>query len=310
MADLLYFNYTNVPDEILLNIFKYLPPEDLCKKTNRVCKLWNALSADNSLWNAFDLKKLFPSVKFLDETVWKAHVDLVKLKITFEDAQPIDNRIAYLALKRLLGLRIDGNAGVTVLTLPKGLTFEALTSLANSKSISIEFVWPRIDKFCRTLCIEKTQTVAITNSTFFKSNKLSDAKQDALLNKIGCEKPGVLALSSLALLTRISQQPPVLLFKGSTYSISCDGTAGYNLVAGGNNRAGFKVDDNDAYFGVNHSGVACQVNLSFPKSISEDVLPVGRVLRKKRLGQIWQSLARVATQIKNLQPGQRSQIRE
>lgn len=310
MTDLLYFNYTNVPGEILLNVFKYLPPEDLCKKTNRVCKFWRALSADSSLWKAFDLKKLFPSVKFLDETVWKAYVDLVELKFTFEDAQPIDNRIAYLALKRLLALRIDGNAGVTVLTLPKGLTFEALTSLANSKGINIEFVWPRIEQFCKTLCIEETQTIAITNSIFFKSNKLSNAKQNALLKKIGCEKPGVLALSSLALLSRISQRPPVLLFKGSTYSITCDGTAGYNLVAGGNKRAGFKVDDNDAYFGVSDSGVAAQVNLSFPKSTSEDVLPVGRVLRKNPLGQIWQSLTRVATQIKNLQSGQRSQIRE
>jgi hypothetical protein len=40
----------DLPEEILLKIFSYFGPEDLCLKFSKVCKKWNVLAKDAVLW--------------------------------------------------------------------------------------------------------------------------------------------------------------------------------------------------------------------------------------------------------------------
>jgi len=40
----------DLPDEIILKIFSYFEPEDLCLNTAKVCKRWNVLAKDVVLW--------------------------------------------------------------------------------------------------------------------------------------------------------------------------------------------------------------------------------------------------------------------
>jgi hypothetical protein len=41
----------DLPDEILLKILSHFGPDDLCFIIAKVCKRWNALSKDMTLWN-------------------------------------------------------------------------------------------------------------------------------------------------------------------------------------------------------------------------------------------------------------------
>ena len=41
---------SNFPDEILLEIFSHLGPDDLCFKIPKVCQKWDSLAKDVSLW--------------------------------------------------------------------------------------------------------------------------------------------------------------------------------------------------------------------------------------------------------------------
>jgi len=40
----------DLPEEILLNIFSYFGPEDLCLNIAKVCERWNVLAKDMALW--------------------------------------------------------------------------------------------------------------------------------------------------------------------------------------------------------------------------------------------------------------------
>jgi hypothetical protein len=40
----------DLPEEILLNIFSYFGPEDLCLNIAKVCERWNILAKDVVLW--------------------------------------------------------------------------------------------------------------------------------------------------------------------------------------------------------------------------------------------------------------------
>ncbi|XP_029434687.1 LOW QUALITY PROTEIN: S-phase kinase-associated protein 2 [Rhinatrema bivittatum] len=48
------FSWSNLPDELLLGIFSYLPLTDLLK-VSQVCKRWHRLSFDESLWHSLDV---------------------------------------------------------------------------------------------------------------------------------------------------------------------------------------------------------------------------------------------------------------
>lgn len=211
-----------LPDELILRIFTFLTPEEVAS-TSRVCRKWNRLGSDESLWTAF-LKKLFPSLKILNEETWKAHADLNALELSVDDVPPFDNRKIIPELKRLFAsLKIEGDAGITLLTMPRGLTFNKIVTLARSPiqgdPVKFSYIWPRILEELGNKQIEKTHKIAITNSVLKESRDLSVRDQQELVNKSGCEMPGVLPAVTLAILTYISSQekPPTSLYNNDRY---------------------------------------------------------------------------------------------
>ncbi len=117
-----------LPDELILRILSFLTPEALGQAC-RVCRNWNAFASEESLWNTFNLKKLFPSLKFIDEMIWKTHGDLTDFGLSIDDLQPQDKRKDIPILKRLV-LQIKENLGVTILTMPKSSTLNKIVLLA------------------------------------------------------------------------------------------------------------------------------------------------------------------------------------
>ncbi len=75
-------------------------------------KLGIKIGKAESLWKNFNLKKLFPKLEIIDEAVWKAHIDLNKYQLSFEDIPPNDNRQIIPLIKRLFcNLKIENDAG-------------------------------------------------------------------------------------------------------------------------------------------------------------------------------------------------------
>ena len=132
---------TVLPDDLVSHALSFLSPEDLARASG-VCREWNKLSAD--LWQAFDLKKI---CKVIDQAVWERHVDLATLGLDASGAPAIDKRIAIPFIKRL-SRQVEGDAGVTLLTMPKGLTLNKLIALAaapkQGPATQFRYIWPRI----------------------------------------------------------------------------------------------------------------------------------------------------------------------
>ncbi len=72
-------NFDEFSDEIMLRIFGYLSPHDLCRIAP-TCKCWDRLTKDNSFWKKFALEH-FPDYQWnLKDSNWK---DLYRKEFTF-----------------------------------------------------------------------------------------------------------------------------------------------------------------------------------------------------------------------------------
>ena len=199
----------NRPQEIILKVFGYLTAIELAK-CDEVSRRWRRLASDATLWNAFDLRgTISPSLKVFDKSDWVIRVDLSSFGLDVIDAPPLDKRQAIPFLKRCLSsLPIEGNAGITVLTIPKGLTFNTLVKLAGSPKVGntakFRYIWGRISSEIGDIPVDKTYRIVITNNVFKKSRNLSVSDQKALMSKIGCEMPRVLEATVLLVVTFMS----------------------------------------------------------------------------------------------------------
>ena len=175
---------TVLPDDLVSHALSFLSPEDLARASG-VCREWNKLSAE--LWKDFDLKKI---CKVIDQAVWEKHVDLATLGLDASGAPAIDKRIAIPFIKRLSS-QVEGNAGVTLLTMPKGLTLNKLIALAaapkQGPATQFRYIWPRIVEELGNVAVDKTYTVAITNSVLKDSRNKSIDVQRALAQGNGGE---------------------------------------------------------------------------------------------------------------------------
>lgn len=248
--DELAVSIESLPQELLLNIFGFLSPKEL-GRISPVCREWKMLASDDLLWNAFE-KKL-SSLKVIDAKVWETHVDLAKLGIKTEDDSPVNMRSEIAMLTELSSVEIEGDAGFTVLTMPEGLTFNKLMTLARNPKLGnatdFRYIWFRITDELGDTPVQKTYKVAISNSVLKGSRNLSVSEQQKLVNKYGCEMPGVLPAATLSILTYISSKelPPTRLYNHNprTYTRCCEQIDGWQLVVGGIAPSGLNVGNDD-----------------------------------------------------------------
>ena len=160
-----------LPQEMILHIFSFLSPDDLARASG-VCRDWRVLAKDDLLWKRFDLKKLFPSLPIIDRTVWKRCVDLDAFGLSFEDAEPFDNRELIPALKHhfhhFAEVKIEDNAGWTLFEQPKGLNFNKLVKLAASPkqgNITLfRYIYPAVSDEFGECTVNKTYRFIMTNN--------------------------------------------------------------------------------------------------------------------------------------------------
>ncbi|HSW86267.1 MAG TPA: F-box protein [Rhabdochlamydiaceae bacterium] len=227
-----------MPNELFIHhIFKFFSPEELCLASS-VCRKWRVCASDESLWKAFDLTKLFPSLKIIDGRMWNAHFDLNVFGLSLRNEPILDKRKEIPFIKKLFAtLKIEGDAGITRLTLPQGLTFNKLVNLADSPKqgdpASFKDVWSYITKVLGEISVDKTQVIYISNSILEGSRNLDDEELPQFARGTGCEMPEVLPAATLAILTYVCFQKRLYGADPWTYTL-CSG----DIVVGGFGRSG------------------------------------------------------------------------
>jgi hypothetical protein len=207
---------SELPEEIILRVFGFLNEIELTK-CGEVSRKWRRLASDPSLWNAFDLRKISPLLKVFDESDWAHHVDLSSFGLDVTDAPPLDKRRVIPVLRRCLySFPIEENKGVTLLTIPKGLTFNKLVKLAESPKMgnitNFGYISHRVLKEIGNIPVDKTYRIVITNNVLKESQYSSVSKQKALLKKIGCEMPKTIEATALLVVTFMSSGEPLYDF--------------------------------------------------------------------------------------------------
>ncbi len=235
--------HVSLTTRALLCIFGFLSPEDL-GRTSCVCREWQVMASEDHLWRALDLKKIF-RLTLLDEKVWETHVDCAALGLDLTGAPPLtQNKETVRFLKGLCAqicAQVEGDAGITLLTLPKGLTLNKLEKLASSpkQGNAAKFLlWAGVSKTFGDAPVDKTYRVLITNNVLKGSRMLTVYKQHELGEKMGWEMPGMLPVATLTILTYMSSPAafPIHLYSNdeprslTRCKDQLDG--GYNLVVG------------------------------------------------------------------------------
>lgn len=249
-------SFSQLPDELILYIFGYLNAIGLAK-CGACSRKWQRMASNQKLWDACDLRKLFPSLKVFDTVDWvtHAHVDLPFQGLSVADVPPLDKRTAIPALQRCLSsLSIEGNAGVTLLTIPQGLNFKKLVklthflalgnlALGNLDSLHRMRIWRNFPKEFKNE-VKNTYRIVITNNVL-KGSRRDIVQQDLdLLNKIGCRLPKAIGAMALLFVTFMTSRQP-LYKQFSTFCLekpidACDPDP---LVASGVTVAGYGVKD-------------------------------------------------------------------
>ena len=220
------------------------------------------ITSANFLWKNLNLKNLFPRLQVLDEKVWETHIDMTTYELDAAGDFPQDKQMIK-TLKNFASLQTEGESGITLLTLPKGLTFNKLVKLAQSpkqgNAAKFDYIFDRISEDLGDISVDKTYRVVITNNVLQGSRNRSIADQQDLVDILGCKMPEMLTVATLVILTHISSPAVPSLIRlyndnPMTFTRCSELIAGRNLVVVGLAPAGFCINsfyfDHVAYTGV------------------------------------------------------------
>ena len=226
-----------LPEEIVLGVLGFLSPIELAK-CGEVNRRWKRLSSDATLWNALDLRKISPLLKVFDGSDWDNLVDLSAYGLSIKDVAPLDKRKAIPVLKKFISsLFIEGNAGVTLLTIPKGLTFKKLIKLVGSPKVGnitpFRYIWDPILNEIGDTPVDKTYRIVIMNNVLEGSRNLFINDQKALVNQARCEMPKLLEVAVLLVVTFMVSGERLYNDNPWTYTCCSEQVAGRQVVVGG-----------------------------------------------------------------------------
>ena len=260
-----------LPNELIAHCLSFLHHRDLVK-TRLVCWDWRDLSDEEI--EKRDPKELFPKLTILDGNVWKMHINMENYGLEVDDTKPPSKRQIIVVMKELFAkLKIERNAGITLLAVPKGYSLaiaeESARAPLEGNSTGIRFITDEIKAQLGEEKVKKTYYVAITNSVLENSRNISIEQQEALVKEYMCEIPPYLSLVALNLLTCItsSAASPIYLYDNSTYSRGkeavrfIDTTVKFkydyfNTIVGDFTTAGLYVFDKFQSYELNKIGVA------------------------------------------------------
>lgn len=239
-------SFSQLPEEIILRTFDFLNANELAK-CGEISRRWKRLASDPVLWNAFDLRKIFPFLNVIDKSDWERHVDLSRLGLNLDNVPLLDERKVIPALKRVVSSlsQIEGNAGVTLLLIPEGLkirTFVEMTELPNAPKIS--HIWNCILDEIGDIRVDKTYWIVITNNIFEGSRNQSVGSQKALLQEMGWKMAKATEMLALIALTYMTSEGQMHLYNSNpwTFSRTSEQVGKLHVVVGGFSPDGVFVD--------------------------------------------------------------------
>jgi hypothetical protein len=201
---------SQLPEETIQHIFGYLNQREL-GSNSLVSRRWDRLSSDPTLLNALDLTKT-SSLSIIDASNWKKGFgDLSQHGVSVEDEPPIDNSTCIPLLKQFSSLPLENKegesrekgAGITLLTIPKGLTCNKLVKMA--EEVKFNSIWKGgVLKEIGDIEVDKTYRILITNNILEGSRRCDFEYQKDLVEKtFKCEMPSALAALALIVTTFI-----------------------------------------------------------------------------------------------------------
>lgn len=201
-------NWLELPPEVAMRVFNYC--SDHLVAMSYVCRNWQYITS------AIFLKDSYLPLVIFDASVWrqyigtdearaKAELPLLGLDLTDHFVPLTKKKIADL---RNLWLKVRGACGVTLLTIPRGLTLRKLVQIAltplKGKPTHFYCSWQNkiLEKIVDKV-VGETVTVAIANSIIDGTSRASLLEQEEVVEYLSCELPGTLPTATLAILTFI-----------------------------------------------------------------------------------------------------------
>lgn len=193
-----------LPKVLIYLFLSYLDPESL----ESCCAIEGLeIATSASLWEAFDLKSLFPKLTIFDGREWSKSLDLRSFGLSVDDEPKLNKRQIIAHLRRLFStLQIEDDVGITLLTIPKGISLKKGIAIEKQFKPYAKVVDPGsrdaiILSAFENQTIGQTYRVAITNSVLEDSYKLSIEAQTKLVAMLRVRRP--ITIEALTLHTAI-----------------------------------------------------------------------------------------------------------
>ncbi|MCB1112657.1 MAG: F-box protein [Chlamydiales bacterium] len=186
-----------LPDELLQKIFELFTLDDLAS-ASLTCRRWAAIAQDEKLWN---LRRFIPDLKQFTLEDWKIHFGLSiedQCSLTRGEKRQLLSFLQVVTAPKV----VESDAGVMVLTMPKGYCLEQLEQLASASGHSLSLAYNDIEDQHRKKNVEKTHTVVITNRIISGSRLKMTHEHHKLLSQIGSTIPDMLTATALLLVQR------------------------------------------------------------------------------------------------------------
>ena len=250
---------------VLNTILDYLEPGELVTSAT-VNHQWKRLT-DAALERNYSLdglKRAYPGFNVIGKDFWAPYAAAYGIDATEEPSldKRTPRKLAYVVSR--MSRYVEGGLGVTLLTMPKGLTFNKLIQFAENEHVPVYYVWPRVLEVLGNQEVTATQIVVITNSIFQGSRNSSATAQQACVKGMGCAMPEMLTVATLAIATyKISPAgvPPTRLYPVGdpnwTFARCKESIDGRHLAVGGFAPSGLSASI-DYYVHNVHTGVGGQ----------------------------------------------------
>ncbi len=224
-----------VPKDVMQLIFMRLPTDQLFA-VRRVCKLWHQIAS-----RCLSLPRLFPEAPVIDRAVWERHIDLQKYGLVFEMVKEPRPTVSDYVDVRHMASEVERGQGITILTLPKGLTLNKIIAFAAAPKVgnSTPFghINPEVLRLYGDQSLEETVTVVVTNGVFNGSRNIDVAGQKALVKRLKCDMPELMPFMANMILSFISSDPqePLRLLGDAplTFTRCKENVDGYKTLVGG-----------------------------------------------------------------------------
>lgn len=211
-----------IPEEIDLEVFEYLTKRDqiVCAK---VCRRWRRIILSERFFTqkAF-LETRYPALRVINQQVWEDCVDLKAYGLSFDGLAPLNIESVQQILDEFFEssiskykhpekwlrhrkFKINTDSGLTLITIPKGLTYDKMIKIGNDilsqgRCGVTTTLSPCTDQISET---QTAQSFLITNHVF--KNTLGTPRDKCIkrLNSIGFTLPELLPLCSLVVMNAI-----------------------------------------------------------------------------------------------------------